>query len=123
MGFLPTAKGTRPGDFRYDDPLKPTFDPEAILIFDSGDIPVPDKYKNAENWVIQVKYQENEEDYVKVAKYLCSCYPNVNIMVTSAYQRLNNNQDNLPEMAALKHEPTHKIGISRAEPASSQPSS
>lgn len=119
MGFLPEAN---PGKSNvFDDPLKPQFEPEAILIFDSGDIPLPEKIKNAEVWVIQVKNQENEDLYAEVAKKICDKYQTVNIVVTSAFKTIGDKL--LPEEAKLKFKSSHPIGIAHVSDPFTPPSS
>lgn len=84
VGFLGVATSNTQNDNNPNDPLRPTFEPEAILSLDVADIPLPKDVTDA--WVLQVKNQKDEAFYVDLADLLSRNFNNVAIVVTSAFK-------------------------------------
>jgi hypothetical protein len=107
-----------------NDPLQPTFEPEAIITLDSADIALPQLPEKTRGiWVIQVKNQKDEAFYVSVAKFLAASFNDeYSVLVSSAFK---DNPD--VETASTSNLPPYQkgslfcpVGISRATPVKAE---
>ena len=81
LGFIP--RPISPTKKKEAGEGAPIFEPEALLILDIDPRSLPSDVKEA--WVIQVRNQADEANYVEVAKALSARFGDITIIVTSVY--------------------------------------
>lgn len=83
LGFLPKLDcGDKEEQTDEDDPSRPTFSPEALLVLDVDPKDLPEKVDYA--WVLQVEDKRDEKAYVEIADLLSTQF-NETIIVSSAH--------------------------------------
>lgn len=83
FGFVPGNKSV--DDSNHNDPLRPTFEPEAILILDVGEITLPDSTDTKSVWILQVTNKKDEKLFAVVAKVLSKHFNDKTIIISCIF--------------------------------------
>lgn len=92
----------------------PIYTPEAYVHLDVSDMPLP-KGLPGKVWVMQIIDDKNRDIYTNVAKALCAQFPDVTILITIVFKKINEDDsiDGIPIFPGLSHSDRYcPIGIS-----------
>jgi hypothetical protein len=84
IGFVGVVETKTAEDQDENDPMRPQFPWEALLVLDVDPKSLPEGVDKA--WVIQVKDQKNEAVYAEIAEVLSDHFDNITVIVTSAFK-------------------------------------